>query len=457
MFYRKYRPQAWEELATSKIRDTLGKAILENNWSHAYLLTGSRGTGKTTTARLIAKTVNCTNRKKGEEPCNKCDSCVAITEGRSLDVIEIDAASNTGVDDIRDLREKVKLAPASSKYKVYIIDEVHMLSTSAFNALLKTLEEPPAQVIFILATTDPQKLPETIVSRCLVYDFGRAKEEEIKNRLTKIAEFEKIEIKEEVLTVVAQRANGSHRDAQKILEQLISSGAKADLERLEALNLTQNEDVARKLLRLLAQHKQTEALKEIETFVAANGKFKDLILAMISQLRDILVFGKREAGINDTKILIEKLIEANSMLRDSPLPSLPLELVVVEWCRVPDDSGRQKAENRSEETENRTGAIKDTEHKEKEKTTDDGSGYQSIVDKWAEIVAATKPYNHSLNAFLKAANPQEISNGFLVIGVAYKFHKEKLEEPKNRDVLEQVISDIIEKEIKVKFKLNEKK
>src|SRR5574340_569092 len=143
MLYNKYRPQKISELDNQKIKETLGKALLANNFGHAYLLIGPRGTGKTTVARLIAKVVNCQNRKKGEEPCNRCASCKAITEGTSLDVIEIDAASNTGVDDIRDLREKVKLAPTSSKYKVYIIDEVHMLSTSAFNALLKTLEEPP--------------------------------------------------------------------------------------------------------------------------------------------------------------------------------------------------------------------------------------------------------------------------------------------------------------------------
>ena len=450
MFYRKYRPQTWQDLASEKIRDSLGKAVLENNWSHAYLLTGSRGTGKTTTARLIAKTVNCTNRKKGEEPCNRCDSCAAITNGSSLDVIEIDAASNTGVDDIRDLREKVKLSPAGSIYKVYIIDEVHMLSTSAFNALLKTLEEPPAHVIFVLATTDPQKLPETIVSRCLVYDFGRAREDEIKKRLEQIAKEEKIEIKEEVLTVVAAQGRGSHRDAQKIFEQLVVSSAKVDLGRLDALNLINVEGVANTLVAALISRKKEAALKEIEKFSNTNEKFKDLTTAMIAHLRDLLLSESKEINSNDAKIIINKLIEANAMLRDSPIQSLPLELVVVEWC------GEKEGDQNTQKTL-KTQNVSKPEKPEKSDKSDIPASrpaeFSEISDKWPEIVAATKPHNHSLNAFLKAAQPVGIENGFLIIEVAYKFHKEKLEEPKNRDILEQVISDIMGERVKIRFQL----
>ena len=416
MFYRKYRPQTWEELDNKRIRETLGKAVMDNNWSHAYLLLGSRGTGKTTTARLIAKTVNCEKRKKGEEPCNRCDSCLAITAGSSLDVFEIDAASNTGVDDIRDLREKVRLAPARGPFKIYIIDEVHMLSTSAFNALLKTLEEPPAHVIFVLATTDPQKLPDTIISRCLVYDFGRAQEEEILEKLKKISGEEKIKIDDKDLLSIAKAANGSHRDAQKFLEQLTTSGAKVDLERPNATNL----------IKFLENRERKKALKEIEKFVEANGKIKELISEMISLLRDQLLEGK---DVND---LIKKLIEANTLLRDSPIPSLPLEMVVVEWCgeeKEPEQIASSPSSPRNDDT------------------------FELIKSKWDEIVAATKPHNHSLNAFLKAAKPTEIKNGSLIIQVMYKFHAEKLQEPKNRDILEQVINDIIGNKVKVKFEL----
>lgn len=441
MYYRKYRPQTWEGLDNRQIRETLGRAVLSNNWSHAYLLIGSRGTGKTTTARLIAKTVNCLNRKKGEEPCNKCNSCKAITASASLDVIEIDAASNTGVDDIRDLREKVKLAPAASKYKVYIIDEVHMLSTSAFNALLKTLEEPPEHVIFVLATTDPQKLPETIVSRCLVYDFGLAAPEEIKTKLAKIARLEKLDITEEVLVTITGKAAGSHRDAQKILEQLAASGAKANLERLDSLNAPSGQISSQTLLDLLAKHKKAEALREIGRYNKANGKIRDLISALISDLRNIILSGTGDLNENDAKILISKLIEANSMLRDSPIASLPLELVIIEWCSAPED-GKQKTEGRNTDV-----AVGPADY-----------GLEEIKEKWSEIVAATKSHNHSLHAFLRAAKPKNLEGGgFLIVEVLYKFHKEKLEDARNRDILEGVISDIIGRKVKVKFSLIEKK
>ncbi len=414
MFYLKYRPQTWEELDNKQVRESLGKAVLNNNFSHAYLLLGSRGTGKTTTARLIAKTVNCSDRKKGEEPCNKCDSCKAITGGNFLDVIEIDAASNTGVDDIRDLRDKIRLSPAISPYKIYIIDEVHMLSNSAFNALLKTLEEPPAHVIFILATTDPQKLPETITSRCLIYDFGKAVDMEIKEKLKKIIKEEKIVVTDQTLDVLIQRANGSHRDAQKLLEQFTTSGANLALGRPNSLNL----------VNFLLKKEKEKALTEISGFVEADEKIKDLIEEMIKQLRDLLLSGTNNK--EDVRNLIIKLIGANALMRDCPLPQLPLELVAMEWCgNTP----------------------------QKDSIGSPAGGLQNDALEWPEIVAATKEHNHSLHAFLKAAKPKSFKDDILIIEVAYKFHKEKLEEPKNRDILEKVVFDIMGKEIKIKFEL----
>lgn len=414
MLYRKYRPQTWEELDSESVRTTLGKTVLNNDWAHAYLLIGTRGIGKTTAARLIAKTVNCPNRKKGEEPCNKCNSCKAITNASSLDVIEIDAASNTGVEDIRDLREKVRLAPTSGKYKVYIIDEVHMLSTSAFNALLKTLEEPPSHVIFVLCTTDPQKLPETITSRCLIYDFGRAKNEEIKRNLARVIKAEKYKVTEEILQIVIAKANGSHRDAVKILEQMITCGQEPSV-------VNSAKIAAEKLTDLILENKKTAALAELEKYTVTNGKIKELIGEMMAVLRDRLL--SDDPGQATT--LIPKLIEANTMLRDSPIASLPLELVIVEWCH---------------EDQKIPPEIRPSEQSD-------------ISTHWQEIVAATKPRNHSLNAFLKAAKPAGMKDDFLIVEVAYKFHKEKLEEPKNRDILEKVISDIMKQEIKVKFNL----
>lgn len=337
MFYRKYRPQTIANFDNQKIKETLGKALLSNNFSHAYLFIGPRGTGKTSMARILAKTVNCKNRKRGEEPCNKCDSCKAITTGNCLDVMEIDAASNTGVDDIRSLREKVGLAPTSCLYKVYIIDEVHMLSTSAFNAILKTLEEPPAHVIFVLATTDFQKIPETVSSRCLVYDFGKVTEAEIVGSLARVVAGEKLTVAKDVLAVVAAQSSGSFRDAQKLLEQLSQQSAKLTLARLGGLNTHKIDEVSRELLELVASRKKTGALKLVEE---NSDKIKDLINSLISQLRNVLLFRNGiEVEIKDLEIsldeinkLILALVEAASLMRDCPIPQLPLEMMIVEFC-----------------------------------------------------------------------------------------------------------------------------
>ncbi|MEA2012340.1 MAG: DNA polymerase III subunit gamma/tau [Verrucomicrobiota bacterium] len=219
---RKFRPQRFDELVGQEhIASTLKNAIVSGKVGHAYLFVGSRGIGKTTTARIFAKSLNCKNPEKGE-PCNKCDSCLEITSGHSLDVIEIDGASHNGVDDIRDLREQVQYSPANGKYKVYIIDEVHMLTKQAWNALLKTLEEPPPHVKFVFATTEPEKVLPTIISRCQRFDFKRIPVQKIVARLREIAEKEKVFVEDAALASIARSANGGMRDAQSIFDQMIA-------------------------------------------------------------------------------------------------------------------------------------------------------------------------------------------------------------------------------------------
>ncbi|MDA3792687.1 MAG: DNA polymerase III subunit gamma/tau [Elusimicrobia bacterium] len=219
---RKYRPQKFSEvIGQEHITRTLQNAIKLNKTAHAYLFTGPRGIGKTSSARIFAKAVNC-KEKEGVEPCNECSICREITSGDSLDVVEIDAASNTGVDNIRELRENVKFAPSTSKYKIYIIDEVHMLSKSAFNAILKTLEEPPSHVIFIMATTEPEKVLDTVVSRCQTFNFKLISNKKIMDTLKDIAEKEKIKYDSEGLWMIARAAAGSMRDAQSIMDQVLS-------------------------------------------------------------------------------------------------------------------------------------------------------------------------------------------------------------------------------------------
>src|SRR5512135_3099915 len=229
--YRKWRPQTWDEvIGQEHVVQTLRNAVTSDRVAHAYLFAGPRGTGKTTTARLLAKAVNCLEEELSLRPCGKCAYCQAVNEGRFLDLIEIDAASNTSVEDVRDLRDKINFSPNQGRYKVYIIDEVHMLSTAAFNALLKTLEEPPAHAIFILATTEVHKIPATVLSRCQRHEFRRIPVSDIVTELKHLAQGENIQVSEEALYLVARQSTGSLRDAVSLLDQLASTGSDVTLE-----------------------------------------------------------------------------------------------------------------------------------------------------------------------------------------------------------------------------------
>ncbi|HEX8991343.1 MAG TPA: DNA polymerase III subunit gamma/tau [Anaerolineales bacterium] len=217
--YRKYRPKGWDEvIGQGHVLQTLKNAIAAGRVGHAYLFAGPRGTGKTTLARLLAKAVNCLDPDPKKRPCNECANCKAVNENRFMDLIEIDAASNTGVEDIRDLRDKINFSPSQGKYKVYIIDEVHMLSTQAFNALLKTLEEPPPHAIFILATTEIHKIPATVLSRCQRHEFRRVPVDEILSNLKQIIKAEGLKADDDALVLMARQATGSIRDAQSLLD-----------------------------------------------------------------------------------------------------------------------------------------------------------------------------------------------------------------------------------------------
>ncbi len=289
-YYRKWRPKNWEEVhGQDHVVITLKSAIRQERIGHAYLFTGPRGTGKTTTARLLAKAVNCLQTDPAQRPCNECENCREINTGSFLDLIEIDAASNTSVDDVRALREKINFSPSKGKYKVYIIDEVHMLSNAAFNAILKTLEEPPPHAIFILATTEPHKIPATVISRCQRYDFRRIPLNYIVSQLQLIAQEEKIQVEPEALTLIARQATGSMRDAISLLDQLASGGEAINLNSAQqVLGAATSEHVIH-LVQALASKKAADGLTAIHNALDSGSDPRQFARQVVDFLRGMLL------------------------------------------------------------------------------------------------------------------------------------------------------------------------
>ncbi|HEY2599449.1 MAG TPA: DNA polymerase III subunit gamma/tau [Candidatus Dormibacteraeota bacterium] len=290
--YRKYRSQTFADLVGQEAASrALQGAIISSRVAHAYLFSGSRGTGKTSAARLLAKALNCSGRARDSaEPCNKCQSCVEMTAGSALDLIEIDAASNRGIDEIRDLREKVNLSPALGPYKVYIIDEAHMLTEPAFNALLKTLEEPPPHVVFVLATTDAQKIPLTVIGRCQQFVFRRHSEEQIAGRLTYIAKTESVQVDDDAMQLIARTAQGSMRDAVGLLDQLVPlASGPISLESARALLGIADPRLLDSLLDDVLSGRAAEALDELNRVYAAGAELRQVVRGLMESCRDRLV------------------------------------------------------------------------------------------------------------------------------------------------------------------------
>lgn len=347
--YRKWRPQKFEDMVgQTAVTKTLKNAIIHHKTSHAYLFTGPRGTGKTSAAKIFAKAINCLNPKDGE-PCNDCLLCKGITEGTIGDVIEIDAASNNGVEEIRDIRDKARYAPTQATYKVYIIDEVHMLSTGAFNALLKTLEEPPKNVIFILATTEPHKIPATIISRTQRFDFRRITNDEIIQRLRYILEQEEIAYEEEALSVIARCANGGMRDALSLLDQVISfSDDKVSFEQAIQVSGSLTDDLMIEFVRLLTQQQAQAALLQLQDLLLLGKEASRLIEEWLEFSRDLLVakqtgdmIGRSEAFVAFAKEVEETFLyrfmdalnQTQQEMRFTTKPTISLEVFTIKMAQ----------------------------------------------------------------------------------------------------------------------------
>lgn len=510
--YREWRPRTFNDVVGQEhITTTLKNQILNNRIAHAYLFCGTRGTGKTSTAKVFAKALNCLNLKDGE-PCNECEMCKKINEGLAIDVTELDAASNNGVDKIRDIIDDVKYPPQEAKYKVYIMDEVHMLSAGAVNAFLKTLEEPPNNVIFILATTDPQKLPITILSRCQRFDFKRINNSEITARLRKIVNEQNVLADERSLNLIARVSDGAMRDSLSILDQAISMGnGNVDYGTVVSmLGLVTNEHLF-KLANAVIQRSVEKGIEIIEEVIYSGKDIYLFIKDLIAHYRNLLMvkvtnnpeevldmseenialIKEQGARLRAEEIMrcIRILQEAENNAKLSKQSRLYCELAVIKMCKIEYDTSSEVILTRLNKLEEslRNGSIKvSTASKEIEKInnsktvnieTNKNIVKEEILDSsevnievnsdfkvtindikksWKDIIERFKARREMIiSSLIMIGKPVDCSNGIVTIEFddQNEFAKNRLSEAKNRDIINDVFFEIFREKLKVNFKV----
>jgi len=474
-YYRKWRPQTWDQIVGQEhIVTTLRNAVVANRVAHAFLFAGPRGTGKTSSARLLAKAVNCTSGERDQRPCNQCEHCEAVNQGRFLDLIEIDAASNTSVDDVRDLRDKINFSPNQGDYKVYIIDEVHMLSTAAFNALLKTLEEPPSHAIFILATTEIHKITPTVLSRCQRHEFRSIPVTEIVAHLKEISLIEDLTIDTEALTLVARQATGSLRDAVSLLDQLASASQSITLEMTQLLLGTATSEAVVKIVEALLDENPAAGLDIIHQTLDAGSNPRQFARQVVDYLRNLVLMRMGNADqvdvssqlrtqmaqqaqafeVLDLLKVIRAFNSAAADARNSWQPALPLEMAFIEsFEREPLEAEpapkkavppkRKKAQPSAGEAAPEPSTVSQADTTQPDPEVE--SLPVSVAKNWNQILKAVRDKNPQTQALLNSCKPLGIKGNSLVLGFNGEFAKAKMEAGENIDVfiqaMEQVLGD----------------
>lgn len=439
VFHLKYRPKNFEDLDLKSVSDQLVRIFSQKDTPQSFLFAGPKGSGKTSAARIVASVLNCTN-KDGLRACGKCDNCLELASGKSIDIAEIDAASNRGIDDIRQIKDRAYLAPSKLLAKVFIIDEVHMLTKEAFNALLKILEEPPEMTYFVLCTTDPEKIPETVLSRLLRVDFSKGNNEELKSALLKIIKGEKIVIDKESVDYLISKSDGSFRNITKLLnEMVLQLGNKIKLKAVreffeirvgdyEAIDFEQ--DLKTGQIKKILDKMERMADKGVDLVAFRKmmiAYFQKKLLALFSGQKSIL-------GKNDLIKILSLLIEAGTIEKETEISQLPIEMAVVKFeTPLPPQRDLPLKKGRLDK---KTSLVKKTTVVKSDIKTAD------VEEKWNQLLVAVKPYNHSVEAFLRAARIKEINGDQVIFEVFYPFHKERLEEQKNKKIVEKGLETV---------------